>query len=98
MWPFGSSRKPVRAPIAVITGPTRVEIGVRIGLSASASTGDIINWRWGLEGPVTAWGQQYISYAFTTLGMHVISLVVIGPTGLVAETNQIVHVLPESQP
>lgn len=82
-WPF---RRKVVPPNAQIAGPTFAFAGDRVSFSAQTS-GDIINWRYGFEEGVTAWGQRDVVYVFTQPGLRIVSLLVIGPTGLVSEVS-----------
>lgn len=62
------------------------------------SVGDIINWRWEFDSGVTAWAQPDAVYVYEEAGIRYVSLVVIGPTGLVSEVSHIINILPRSSP
>lgn len=85
-WPF-ARRPKIRPPRAVITGPSFAFAGDVVSFGGSSSTGDIIHWRFGFEEGVTAWDQPNVTYVFTNPGLRIVSLVVIGPSGLVSEAS-----------
>jgi PKD repeat protein len=93
IWPFRRA-KPVQAPHAVIIAPEFAEVGATVTFDGRFSKGDIKNYRFGLGDGVTSWGPgpMYAVHQFREPGTHIVSLVVIGPTGLVSEATHFLTV------
>lgn len=92
---FLRKKKPVQ-PRAQLIAPSYAKVGELVTFDGTLSTGDIANWRFGLDGNegVTAWGpgRVFASYRYEKPGTYVISLILIGPTAMVTEISHFLKV------
>lgn len=99
IWPLSLLQKKVIPPKAHLIAPAYAKVGELVHFDGTASTGDIANWRFGLDAAegVTAWGpgRVFAAYRYTKPGNYIISLVLIGPTALVTEVP---HFLTVTEP
>jgi hypothetical protein len=83
-----------KPPVCKLIAPQFAAVGDLVTIDATQSTGDIKNYRFELEYGVTAWGPGplYAVHRYEKAGLYVISVLLIGPTGLVTEVSHLLNV------